>query len=554
VKSDKDGIWYAPTKAADWSGQHKNTLRRRRQAVPDHVLPPREPGQYRARLFGHALGREDYFYLKADLKRKKKRTAHWMTDPETKRALADSEVRLVGGTEYYSVRRSARYVGVPIKTFRKWIRDKVVGGKRCGKNGVPWMEGFVPRTRQLKGAFGREMTYCRKSDLDKIRDAAASGSGNARDPYMPIEVGARECGKSVRTLKTYTRRGTRHLPNRRRLDSVPRIQRGFSSTRPWVSKIDIALIKKSANGSANSDRVTWHDIAERFKIRCAGAHRFAKRSGFEPTPEWRTMDDGAKRKVNTWPSEVMASLEAKHHKPGWNLTGQGRAARHTKQPDTIVKGGRNWKDAKSLAETLGVTSVHERILLRQALKEGREDEGLKKGTDWIRPEQPIVVRNGCHSRPFLYEPDKAIRYLASLGFPPPRSTNSEGTSCSNEQSEHQDTRAAARSPNKRKKRSTQRGDGRIKLVAALTKHHRYADNGCLNLEPIGSNELAEQAGVSKATASRFFDALFKGHDKYLVACRDTQLLTTSLKMLNGDFAPFQLYGAIPAGQAAKDDD
>src|SRR5262249_18814112 len=38
------------------------------------------------------------------------------------------------------------------------------------------------------------------------------------------------------------------------------------------------------------------------------------------------------------------------------------------------------------------------------------------------------------------------------------------------------------------KRSTERGEGRAKLIAALTKHHQYADGGCLNLEPIGNNE------------------------------------------------------------------
>src|SRR5262249_32651563 len=41
------------------------------------------------------------------------------------------------------------------------------------------------------------------------------------------------------------------------------------------------------------------------------------------------------------------------------------------------------------------------------------------------------------------------------------------------------------------KRSTERGEGRAKLIAALTKHHQYANGGCLNLDHIGNNELAK---------------------------------------------------------------
>src|SRR5262249_53576244 len=50
---------------------------------------------------------------------------------------------------------------------------------------------------------------------------------------------------------------------------------------------------------------------------------------------------------------------------------------------------------------------------------------------------------------------------------------------------------------KKPKRSTEWGAARAKIIAALTKHHQYADGGCLNLEPIGNNELARKAGVSK---------------------------------------------------------
>ena len=46
---------------------------------------------------------------------------------------------------------------------------------------------------------------------------------------------------------------------------------------------------------------------------------------------------------------------------------------------------------------------------------------------------------------------------------------------------------------KKGKRSTRRGEAAIKLIAALTKHHKYAKGSCLNLEPVGNNELARQA-------------------------------------------------------------
>ena len=63
------------------------------------------------------------------------------------------------------------------------------------------------------------------------------------------------------------------------------------------------------------------------------------------------------------------------------------------------------------------------------------------------------------------------------------------------------------------KRSTERGEAHRKLLAALTAHHKYEDGGCLNLEPIGNNELARLAEVSKATASAFFNKEFGGHPR-----------------------------------------
>jgi hypothetical protein len=91
------------------------------------------------------------------------------------------------------------------------------------------------------------------------------------------------------------------------------------------------------------------------------------------------------------------------------------------------------------------------------------------------------------------------------------------------------------------KRSTERGEGRAKLIAALTKHHKYAESGCLNLEPVGNNELARSAEVSKRTASAFFDKEFGGHLKYRSLCQDPVRLAAALKALNGEFRPRDFY-------------
>jgi hypothetical protein len=104
------------------------------------------------------------------------------------------------------------------------------------------------------------------------------------------------------------------------------------------------------------------------------------------------------------------------------------------------------------------------------------------------------------------------------------------------------------------KRSTERGEGRAKLIAALTKHHQYADGSCLNLEPIGNNELARLAEVDKATASAFFKKEFRGYILYRHACCDAVLLVASLKTLNGDFSPHHLYGRRPPGEEDRDDE
>jgi len=101
-------------------------------------------------------------------------------------------------------------------------------------------------------------------------------------------------------------------------------------------------------------------------------------------------------------------------------------------------------------------------------------------------------------------------------------------------------RASDTSTPTKPKRSTDRGEGRAKLIAALTKHHDYANSGCLNREPIGNNELARLANVSPSTASTFFQEQFGGHGKYRAKCQDAGTLVDALKALRGEFTPAEL--------------
>jgi hypothetical protein len=109
-------------------------------------------------------------------------------------------------------------------------------------------------------------------------------------------------------------------------------------------------------------------------------------------------------------------------------------------------------------------------------------------------------------------------------------------------------------PQPAKKRSTVNDEAKAKLIAALTKHHQYADGGSLNLEPIGNNELARQAKVSKSTVSDFFRKKFKGYTKYKALCRDAYRLTMALRMLNDEFAPYHLLGDAARDVATPEED
>lgn len=97
-------------------------------------------------------------------------------------------------------------------------------------------------------------------------------------------------------------------------------------------------------------------------------------------------------------------------------------------------------------------------------------------------------------------------------------------------------------------KSTSPRDAEAKLIAALTHHHRYANEGCLNQEPIGNNQLARLAKVSPSTASAFFQKQFKGYAKYRAACSHPAGLLPALKLLNQDYTPHLLYGGEPSTQ------
>jgi hypothetical protein len=96
------------------------------------------------------------------------------------------------------------------------------------------------------------------------------------------------------------------------------------------------------------------------------------------------------------------------------------------------------------------------------------------------------------------------------------------------------------------KRSTVKGEGQLKLLASLLKHHRYAEKDSLNQTPIGNNELARQAGVADSTAHSFFAKEFKGHVNYRRICMDENKLCAALKLLNKDFRPALLLDRPPS--------
>jgi hypothetical protein len=108
---------------------------------------------------------------------------------------------------------------------------------------------------------------------------------------------------------------------------------------------------------------------------------------------------------------------------------------------------------------------------------------------------------------------------------------------------------------KRAKKSTSRGDARTKLIAEFTRHHRYAEGGIRNSEPVQAWRLATDAKVAESSASDFFKKVFGGYTKYCAACRDGQTLVRRLRQLNGDYSDDALYdGRRPPHEGGRDDE
>ena len=159
-----------------------------------------------------------------------------------------------------------------------------------------------------------------------------------------------------------------------------------------------------------------------------------------------------------------------------------------------------------------------------------------QGSAWLSQVDSITENPAMHSNPFTASVETLKRLLA-------RNLSRGG------QLEDPTPVATKQAP----KRSTERGEGRAKLIAALTKHHEYADSGCLNTEPIGNNGLARMADVSASTASEFFNKEFNGLTKYRAICADKTGLVAALKLLNQEFSPHLLFGAKPLGEGDSDE-
>ena len=89
------------------------------------------------------------------------------------------------------------------------------------------------------------------------------------------------------------------------------------------------------------------------------------------------------------------------------------------------------------------------------------------------------------------------------------------------------------------KRSTKRstkGSEEL-IISALTSRHKYADGCCLNLEPVGNNELARFLDINQSTMSTFFKDKFGGHAAYETQCGDAATLGNALRLLNGEITP-----------------
>ncbi len=103
------------------------------------------------------------------------------------------------------------------------------------------------------------------------------------------------------------------------------------------------------------------------------------------------------------------------------------------------------------------------------------------------------------------------------------------------------------------KRSTQNGEARIKIIAALAMCHEYDGESCLRTNPVGNNELARRARAAESTVSKFFKDEFGGRDGYLRACQDVSKLIASLRVLNNELRPRNFLGRLSGGEVDSSD-
>ena len=101
--------------------------------------------------------------------------------------------------------------------------------------------------------------------------------------------------------------------------------------------------------------------------------------------------------------------------------------------------------------------------------------------------------------------------------------------------------------------TTPPGGARLRIIATLTKHHKYAINSCLNYEAIGVNALAKEAGVAAGSVTHFFNKFFDGHNKYKIACREQKTLIIKLKILNADFTQWKTLNDASVESKSDDD-
>ncbi len=97
------------------------------------------------------------------------------------------------------------------------------------------------------------------------------------------------------------------------------------------------------------------------------------------------------------------------------------------------------------------------------------------------------------------------------------------------------------------KRNTTPGSADALIISHLSKHHSYKDGGCLLMEPIGGNELARKAGVSKGAVSSFWKRRFRrgGQDGNIESYRRSCANDTLPMMLA------QWQGDTPAADAVQ---